>query len=294
MLCPDPQLLHDNAKTQLGAAMNAALRKANIPENISILIVCKNISRNFLLTLSQNTTTPKLLAHLPLIHEAAHTIHQLLLLPCLNEKWHKLAIHSIPTDVFPNSIKGMILLSQEVECNYQVILAQPPQYILNPNKRIGKATSSMMIALKSAEEAQHLKCSKVVVLYKHRKVTEFYTSYTTNQCHQCLLFRHHHAMCNSQRGPTYALCTGPHSTENHTYVDYPTRSSHTCYHSTYKYANCIQAGYTNTLHAAYDSHCPVKATIIHAAWQKTRATPLPNSIPSKMNPINDTTMTADK
>jgi hypothetical protein len=134
--------------------VNAALRKANILENISILTVRKNISRNFLLTPSQSITTPELLAHLPLIHEAAHTIHQSLLLPCLNKKWHKLAIHSIPIDVFPNSIKGMMLLSQEIECNHQVMLAQPPRYILHPEKRVGKAASSMMIALKSTEEAQ--------------------------------------------------------------------------------------------------------------------------------------------
>jgi hypothetical protein len=34
------------------------------------------------------------------------------------------------------------------------MLTQPPQYILHPDKRVGKATSSVMIALKSAEEAQ--------------------------------------------------------------------------------------------------------------------------------------------
>jgi hypothetical protein len=111
-----------------------------------------------------------------------------------------------------------------------------------------------MIALKSAEDAQRLKRTKVVVLYEHRKVTEFYTSYATDQCHRCLLFGHHHAMCNSQRGPTCALCAGPHSTDNHTCVDCPTRSGRTCHHTTYKCANCPEAGHTDTLHATYNSH----------------------------------------
>jgi hypothetical protein len=133
-----------------------------------------------------------------------------------------------------------------------------------------------------------------VVLYEHRKVTEFYTSHATNQCRRCLLFGHHHTTCNSQRGPTCALCASPHSTDNHTCVDCPTRSGRTCHHTTYKCANCTEAGHTDTLHDAYNSHCPVKATIIRAAWQKMRATPPPNSIPAKTNLINDTTMTANE
>jgi hypothetical protein len=91
-----------------------------------------------------------------------------------------------------------------------------------------------------------------------------------------------------------ALCAGPHSTDNHTCIDCPTRSGRTCHHTTYKCANCAEAGHTDTLHATYNSHCPVKATIVHAAWQKTRATPPPDSIPTETNLINDTTMTADE
>jgi hypothetical protein len=47
----------------------------------------------------------------------------------------------------------MMLFSQEIEYNHQVMLAQPPQYISYPNKIVGKATSSIIITLKSAEEA---------------------------------------------------------------------------------------------------------------------------------------------
>jgi hypothetical protein len=76
-----------------------------------------------LLTPSQSTTTPELLAYLPLIYEAAYTVHQSLLLPYLNKRWHKLVIHGITTDVFPDSIEGMMFLSQEIEHNHQVMLA---------------------------------------------------------------------------------------------------------------------------------------------------------------------------
>jgi hypothetical protein len=133
-----------------------------------------------------------------------------------------------------------------------------------------------------------------VVLYEYRKVTEFYTLHATDQCHRYLLFRYHYATCNSHRGPTCALCSGPHSTDNHTYVDCPTRSGHTYHDTTYKCANCAEAGHTDTLHTTYNSHCLVKATIVYAAWQKMRATPPPDSIPAETNLINDTTMTADE
>jgi hypothetical protein len=137
--------------------VNEALRKANAPENISILTVRKNISGNLLLTPSPNTPIPKLLAHLPLINEAARTVHPSLITPRLNEKWHKLAVHGIPTDIYPDTAKGMSLLQKEIERKHPIQLAQPPRYISQPEKREGKAASSVMIALRSVEDFQTLK-----------------------------------------------------------------------------------------------------------------------------------------
>jgi hypothetical protein len=91
-----------------------------------------------------------------------------LLAPRLNEKWHKLVIHRIPIDIFPNSLEGIMLLQQEIEHNNNVKLAQTPRYISHPEKQEGKATSSVMIALKVAEDAHTLKRTRVIVLYDYK------------------------------------------------------------------------------------------------------------------------------
>ncbi|KAI5785496.1 hypothetical protein FPQ18DRAFT_394676 [Pyronema domesticum] len=139
-----------------------ALKAASAPDHMSVVTVRKNMSGNIMLTMSPATTTTDITAHLPLIHEAALSIHSTLQAPRVNEKWHKVAVHGVPTDAFPDSPEGMELLQCEIERNHPVKLAQPPRYISHPDKRVGKAASSVMIALKTAEDAQMLKRTKVV------------------------------------------------------------------------------------------------------------------------------------
>jgi hypothetical protein len=38
-----------------------------------------------------------------------------LLPPYLNEKWYKLAVHSIPTDYYPDTKEGMQYLQEDIE-----------------------------------------------------------------------------------------------------------------------------------------------------------------------------------
>jgi hypothetical protein len=98
------------------------------------MIVCKNISGNLMLIPSPNIPIDDLIAYLPLIQTTAQSMHQSLLTPHLNEKWHKLAIHRIPIDIFPDSLEGMTLLQQEIERKNNMKLAQTPKYISCPEK----------------------------------------------------------------------------------------------------------------------------------------------------------------
>jgi hypothetical protein len=182
----------------------------------------------------------------------------------------------------------MTLLQQEIEQNHTVKLAQAPRYISRPEKREGKATSSIMIALKSSEDALTLKRMRIIVLYKHKRVSDFHTSCTTDQCHRCLLFGHHHAICNSPQGPLCAICAEPHPTDLHICADCPNRKGRHCVHTVLRCANCSTAGHADHAHAAYNPQYPVKAAVVQEAWQRTKATPPPiETYP------NDTNMTAD-
>jgi hypothetical protein len=70
-------------------------------------------------------------------------------------------------DVFPDTMEGMVLLQQEIERNHPVQLTQLLQYISHPDERQGKAASTVMIALKSVDDYQALKYSKIIMLYEH-------------------------------------------------------------------------------------------------------------------------------
>jgi hypothetical protein len=144
-----------------------------------------------------------------------------------------------------------------------------------------------MIALKAAEDTHTLKRTRVIVLYNYKRVSDFYTSRSTNQYCQCLMFGHHHAICNSPQGPLCVICMEPHSTDLHVCTDCPNCKGRHCVHTTLCCANCSATGYADHAHAAYNPRCLVKAAVIQEAWQQTKTAALTEIYP------NDTNMTAD-
>jgi diphthamide synthase subunit DPH2 len=89
------------------------------------------------------------------------------LLPlCLNEKWYKLAVYSIPTDHYPDTEEGMQYLQEDIEqSNRPITLTQPPRYISHLDKHAGKTASSIVITVRMQEELNKLKWNKVTVLF---------------------------------------------------------------------------------------------------------------------------------
>jgi hypothetical protein len=164
----------------------------------------------------------------------------------------------------------MTALQQEIEQNHLVKITQLPRYISHPDKRAGKEVSSVVIALNSADDAQLLKCTRIIIRYEHRKVTDFHSSRPTDQYCCCLLFGHHHTVCTSTQGPTCAICAGPHSTDLHNCPECPHHVGKTCPHTTYKCANCSATGNADNTHTAYSPRCPVRVAIIQEAWQKSK------------------------
>jgi hypothetical protein len=173
----------DSMKAQVGMAINSAFCKAKAPTNVAIVNVRKNISVNLMLKPSPHTSAQELLPHLDLIHEAAHTVNPSLLPPRLNEKWYKLAVHSIPTDHYPDTKEGMQRLQEDIEqSNGPLTLAQPPSYMSYPDKHAGKIASSVVIAVQTQEELNNRKQNKVTVLFEPRKVTDYFTAHSIDEC----------------------------------------------------------------------------------------------------------------
>jgi hypothetical protein len=64
--------------------------------------------------------------------------------------------------------------------NYVVQLTQLPRYISHPDKRAGKAASSIIIAVRTHAEADKLKRTCVNINYAPCQTTDYYSSHPTD------------------------------------------------------------------------------------------------------------------
>jgi hypothetical protein len=134
-----------------------------------------------------------------------------------------------------------------------------------------------MIALRSTTEYNMLKQCKIIILFEYKKVTEYFTAHSTNQCRWCQTFGHHHAACTNPATPTCALCAGGHRTDHHSCEQCPARRGRTCAHTLYKCTNCDSTGLADTAHTAFNARCPTKVSTLREAWQPSKTTPPPTS-----------------
>jgi hypothetical protein len=102
-------------KDQVSMAVNTALSNAKALTNVAIVTIQKTISGNLMLKPSPHTSAQEVLPHIDLIHEGACIANPSLLPLCRNEKWYKLAIHSIPTDHYPDTEEGIQCLQEDIE-----------------------------------------------------------------------------------------------------------------------------------------------------------------------------------
>jgi hypothetical protein len=110
------------------------------------------------------------------------------------------------------------------------------------------------------------------MLLEPQKVTESFTTHTTDQCRCCLQLGHHHATCANNSGPICGFCARDYPTDKHHCPQCPSHQGKSCTHTAYRYSNCTLAGHIDTTHAAVNPRYPIKNKIIRGAWQKTRAT----------------------
>jgi hypothetical protein len=184
---------------------------------LTIMTICKNMTGNLLLTPSTQTLTANITIYLLAIIEATLKVYPSLLPLCLNEKWHKLVVHRILMDYFPDIEEGMAKLQHKIETNHSISLAQLPRYLTYPDKQVGKSTSSIIITLYSTIEYNTLKKHKIIILFEQIKVTEYFMACITDQCCQCQTFSHHHVACTNPTTLTCALYAGGYPTDHHSY-----------------------------------------------------------------------------
>jgi hypothetical protein len=253
------------------------------------MLVRQNMTGNLLLTPAPNTSVQELLQYADTISAAISTVNPSLQPPCPVEKWHKLAIHGVPTELYPDTKEGMWTLQTDIEQqNYAVQLTQLPRYISHPDKRAGKAASSIIIAVCTRTEADKLKRTRVNINYAPRQTTDYYSSRPTDQCRCCQKLGHHQATCKADDGPVCGFCAEVYPSDKHSYPQCPDRVGKSCTHTKPKCANWVEAGFNDTNHAAFNPCYPIKAKAIRDAWQKNR---IPNT---PEDPPADITMTTNE
>jgi hypothetical protein len=91
----------------------------------------------------------------------------------------------------------------------------------HPEKRAGKAASSIIIAVYTHTEADTLKRTHVNINYVPHQTTDYYSSYPTDQCRYGQKLRHHQATCRANEGPTCRFCAEADPTNKHSYSQCP-------------------------------------------------------------------------
>jgi hypothetical protein len=162
-------------------ATNAALHKANALTNVAMMSVRQNMTGNLLLTPAPNTSIQELLQYADTISATISSVNLSLQPPRPVKKWHKLAIHGVPTELYPDTEEGIRMLQADIEQqNYMIQLTQLPRYMSHPDKRAGKAASSIIIAVRTHTEADKLKRTHVNVNYAPHRTTDYYSAQPTD------------------------------------------------------------------------------------------------------------------
>jgi hypothetical protein len=182
--------------------INTYLNKAKAPASLTISGIQWNRRGNLTLTMLNKFTEQELAPHLWVIEEPVKTCDESISMVGKQETWSKLIVHGVDTYQFQDSEEGMRGLQTELETfNEGLGLATTPRYLTHPVKRVGKAHSSVLIAMKAKAHLKRLLKYRVVVFGQTRRTAGYCSPGATNQGTRCQQFGHHW-----QRGNGTKVC----------------------------------------------------------------------------------------
>jgi len=184
-------------------AMNNALKNAKIDMTVATVAKTQK-GNNIALTVSEKHTAEALLAQRA-IWEHIFDVKSIK----KDEKWYKIVIHSLETDIF-NTENGMENLKTELE-SYNSGL----KVITNPiwlSKSENRSRTAILAFRTEAEAQKHLKKRLLAAGSTYRTVE--YRDYRPNdQCQKCQTFGHLQNKCN--RSSRCLYCGQNHQTWDH-------------------------------------------------------------------------------
>ncbi len=219
-------------------SMNNALKKAKI-DLIVVTIVKTQKENNIALTISEKYIADVLLAQRA-IWEHVFDVKSIK----KDEKWHKIVIHSLETEIF-NTKTEMKNLKTELESyNPELKLIINSIWLSKSENRSRNRHASMILAFRIEAEAQrHLK--KRLLAARSTYQTVEYRDYRSNdQCQKCQTFEHLQNKCN--RSSRCLYCERNHQTWNHKCQLSTCKDEQSCNHTISRCCNCQNAHFANS------------------------------------------------
>ncbi len=219
-------------------SMNNTLKKAKI--DLRVVTIVKTLKRNNIaLTISKKYIADVLLAQRAIWKHVfdVKSIKK-------DEKWHKIVIHSLKTEIFNMKIEMKYLRIELEKYNSELKLIINSIWLSKGENRARKNHASTILTFKIEAEAQrHLK--KRLLAAKSTYQTVEYRDYRSNdQCQKCQTFEHLQNKCN--RSSRCLYCERNHQTWNHK-CQLPTcKDEQSCNHMISRCCNCQNAHFANS------------------------------------------------
>jgi hypothetical protein len=178
---------------------------------------------------------------------------------CISIDGTSLLVHAVtPTATTTADLKVVL------EANYPTLqLMQEPRWLVPTERRLTKATSTIVISLQGALDLKRLGTNTLVLSNRKCRVTEYFSWTPTSHCRNCQGYGHHTKLCKEEK-PTCAICAQQHNTKDHLCLIPTCRAGKSCNHPPLKCAAC------GASHKATDLLCPVRIKHLPASRNKAR------------------------
>lgn len=246
-------------------AVNKALKSVNAGPNVLVSSVTENARHNLVFLTREDCKASEVLKHHDAIMFAIRKLDDSASTIKTQETWAKVMVHSVNLTRYPDSHTGLSLLAEEItEHNPGTEIAAAPRYMTHPDKRQGKASSTVILAVRSETDAKTIIDKGLLIDGQRKRAERYWAARPTDQCNICQGFGHHWRRCKAD--PTCGFCAGPHKTREHECKKCPEKKGRKCSHIKLKCANCGKP------HQASDSECETKKAI-GTPTEGTRITP---------------------
>jgi hypothetical protein len=249
---------------QIRDIVNKSLINAKAPGNTLVAAVNCNSQGSLILITHEKCTSIDVLKYKSQIYNDLIKVVKDIQAPKIDQKWGKVILHGVSISEFRGE-EGMSNLKHEIETfNPSTTLVTSPRWLTSPEKQIGKAFSSVVLAVQSLSEAEVIIKKGLLVYGRKLKAEKFLDMKPTDQCSKCQSFGHHSLRCS--REPKCQICGANHETFLHKCNKCNTTGK-SCPHSTIRCANCGQN------HKANDPSCEV-IKAVRSAEPVITATPM--------------------